>query len=114
MRTAIHKHVTSFGTLLSKLCHEFCHHLDRERFGFPHTPHTRGFYERTAALYHRARGTPPKLLFWRPQPGGTWVIDWAADESGRVNGLFCGPSGPEAQYSGRHSVYTGERMERWQ
>jgi hypothetical protein len=46
MRTAVQKHVTSFGTFLSTLCHEFCHHLDRERLGFPHTPHTRGFYER--------------------------------------------------------------------
>jgi len=28
MRTAIRKDVTSFGTFLSTLCHEFCHHLD--------------------------------------------------------------------------------------
>jgi hypothetical protein len=27
MRTAIRKQVTSFGTFLSTLCHEFCHHL---------------------------------------------------------------------------------------
>jgi hypothetical protein len=25
---------------------------------------TRGFYECTAVLYHHARGTPPKRLFW--------------------------------------------------
>jgi hypothetical protein len=43
MRTAVQKHVTSFGTFFSTLCHEFCHHLDREWLGFPHTPHTRGF-----------------------------------------------------------------------
>jgi hypothetical protein len=33
-RTAVQKRVTSFGTFLSTLCHEFCHHLDCERFGF--------------------------------------------------------------------------------
>ena len=37
--------------------------------------HTRGFYERTAALY-LARGTPPKRLFWVALPGGRWRIDW--------------------------------------
>lgn len=82
MRTAVQKHVTSFGTFLSTLCHEFCHHLDRERLGFPQTPHTRGFYERTAALYHHARGTPPKRLFWRAVPGGTWIIDWRRTNRG--------------------------------
>jgi hypothetical protein len=29
MRTAIRKDITSFGTFLSTLCHEFCHHLGR-------------------------------------------------------------------------------------
>ncbi len=33
-------------------------------------------YERTAALYHHARGTPPKRLFWAAVPGGRWRIDW--------------------------------------
>ena len=56
-RTAVKKEITSFGTFLSTLCHEFCHHLDFQRFGFPHSWHTRGFYERTAALYHDVRGT---------------------------------------------------------
>jgi hypothetical protein len=28
MRTAIRKEITSYGTFLSTLCHEFCHHLD--------------------------------------------------------------------------------------
>jgi len=31
MRTAIQKRVTSFGTFFATLCHEFWHHLDRER-----------------------------------------------------------------------------------
>ena len=34
MRTAIRKDITSFGTFLSTLCHEFCHHLDFLKFGF--------------------------------------------------------------------------------
>ena len=77
MRTAVRKQVTSFGTFLSTLCHEFCHHLDCERLGFRDTPHTRGFYERVAVLYHHARGTPPKRLFWVPLRGGRWRVDWS-------------------------------------
>jgi hypothetical protein len=76
MRTAIRKDITSFGTFLSTLCHEFCHHLDFQLFRFADSWHTRGFYERTAALYHHARGTPYKRLFWAPVPGGRWRIDW--------------------------------------
>jgi len=70
MRTAVRKEVTSF------LCHEFCHHLDFQRFGFPNSWHTRGFYERAAAIYHCARETTPKRLFWVPIAGGRWRIDW--------------------------------------
>ena len=76
MRMAVRKEVTSFGTFLSTLCHEFCHHLDYQKFGFPDSWHTRGFYERAAVLYHCARGTPPKRLFWVPVAGGRWRIDW--------------------------------------
>lgn len=76
MRTAVKKEITSFGTFLSTLCHEFCHHLDCRKFGFAGSPHTRGFYERTAMLYHHARGTPVKKLFWMEVPGGRWRIDW--------------------------------------
>ena len=35
MRTAVRKEITSFGTFLSTLCHEFCHHLDFQLFRFP-------------------------------------------------------------------------------
>ncbi len=83
MRTAVQKRVTSFGTFLSTLCHEYCHHLDRELFGFPDTPHTRGFYERAAALYHHARSTPVKPLFWVPLGNGRWRIDWRRTNRGR-------------------------------
>jgi hypothetical protein len=75
-RTAVRKQVTSFGTFLSTLCHEFCHHLDCQKFGFARSPHTRGFYARAALLYHHARGTPVKKLFWIEMPGGRWRIDW--------------------------------------
>ncbi len=82
MRTAVRKEITSFGTFLSTLCHEFCHHLDFQRFGFPDSWNTRGFYERTAALYHYARRTPPKRLFWVPVAGGRWRIDWPRTNRG--------------------------------
>jgi hypothetical protein len=82
MRTAIRKQVTSFGTFLSTLCHEFCHHLDCQRFGWRESWHTRGFYERTAALYHHARGTPLKRLFWARAPGERWRIDWPRTNRG--------------------------------
>ena len=82
MRTAVRKQVTSYGTFLSTLCHEFCHHLDFESYRFGDSPHTRGFYERTAALYHHMRGTPPKRLFWRKAYGGRWQIDWARTNRG--------------------------------
>ena len=82
MRTAVRKEITSFGTFVSTLCHEFCHHLDFQRFGFPDSWHTRGFYERTAALYHHARGTPQKRLFWVAVPGGRWRIDWPRTNRG--------------------------------
>jgi len=77
MRTAVQKRVTSFGTFLSTLCHEFCHHLDIHGLGFPNTFHSRGFYERTAVLYHCCRNTPLRRLVWRSLPRGRWRIDWA-------------------------------------
>jgi len=76
MRTAVRKEITSFGTFLSTLCHEFCHHLDYKKFGFVDSWHTRGFYERAAVLYHHARATPPKRLIWIALSKGRWRIDW--------------------------------------
>ena len=75
-RTAVRKEITSFGTFLSTLCHEFCHHLDFHRFGFRDSWHTRGFYERAGALYHYSKGTSAKELFWLPVTGRRWRIDW--------------------------------------
>lgn len=82
MRTAVRKEITSFGTFLSTLCHEFCHHLDFQRFKFADSWHTRGFYERSAALYHYARDTQPKRLFWVPVARGRWRVDWPRTNRG--------------------------------
>jgi hypothetical protein len=82
MRTARKKEITSFGTFLSTLCHEFCHHLDYHLFKFSDSWHTRGFYERTAVLYHHARETPYKRLFWAPVAGGRFRIDWQRTKRG--------------------------------
>jgi hypothetical protein len=76
-RTAVRKQMTSFGTFFSTLCHEFCHHLDCCSLGFRSSPHTRGFYERTAILYHHARGTPRKQLVRIRAPRERWRIDWS-------------------------------------
>ena len=84
MRTAIKKNVTSFGTFLSTLLHEYCHHLDFHLFHFPDSWHTRGFYERAAALYHHARGTPRKKLFWIPVSRERWRIDWPRTNRGQI------------------------------
>src|SRR5262249_46774027 len=67
MRTAVQKKVTSFGALLNTLCHELCHHLDVVKLGFPNTPHTRGFFERNALLYHHIKNTPRRPLVWIKQ-----------------------------------------------
>jgi hypothetical protein len=84
MRTAVRRQITSFGTFFSTLCHEFCHHLDCRRLGFRGSPHTRGFYQRTAVLYHHARGTPVKKLVWVKMPRGRWRIDWRRMKSESV------------------------------
>ena len=87
MRTAVRKEITSFGTFLSTLCHELCHHLDFQKFGFCDSWHTRGFYERAAVLYHYARGTPQKRLFWVPVSGARWRIDWPRTNRGMIRPL---------------------------
>jgi hypothetical protein len=76
MRTAVRKQITSFGTFFSTLCHEFCHHLDCHKFAYRGSPHTRGFYQRAAELYHHGCGTPVKKLVWVKMPRGRWRIDW--------------------------------------
>lgn len=82
MRTAIKKDITSYGTFLSTLCHEFCHHLDFHLFKFSDSWHTRGFYARSAVLYHHAKGTPYKKLFWAAAGKERWRIDWPRTNRG--------------------------------
>ncbi len=77
MRTAVQKKATSYGTFLSTLCHEFCHHLDVVSLELPNTFHTRGFYERTALLYHHLQNTPVRPIVWQQQKNGTYLVDWA-------------------------------------
>jgi hypothetical protein len=79
MRTAIRGKVTSYRGMLNTLLHEFAHHLDVHLFGWPDTPHTRGFYWRVGALYHLALATPAdkrKPLVWI-KTGARWRIDWS-------------------------------------
>jgi hypothetical protein len=79
MRTAMLGKVTSYRGMLNTLLHVFAHHLDVQLFGWPDTPHTRGFYWRVDALYHLALGTPPekrKPLVWI-KTGTRWRIDWS-------------------------------------
>ena len=76
MRTAVLEKMTSYGTLLSTLCHEICHDLDVVHFVMPKTYHTVGIYERAGMLYHHARGTPVRTLVWDKQPNGTYRINW--------------------------------------
>ena len=83
MRTAVRKQVTSYGTFFSTLVHEFCHHLDIEKMGFSDSPHTRGFYQRVAVLYHHARQNSLKKIVWASVPGGSWRVDWARMNRGR-------------------------------
>ena len=85
MRTAVLGKVTSYRGLLHTLLHELCHHLDRERFGFLETPHTRGFHSRVDDLYHLALATPPERrrpLVWI-RMGSAWRIDWSKLRSSR-------------------------------
>lgn len=77
MRTAVQKKTTSFGTFFSTLCHEFIHHLDMVSLELPNTYHTRGFFERTAHLYHHLQGTPVRNIVWVKQTNGTYRVDWA-------------------------------------
>ena len=82
MRTAVLGKMTSYGTFLSTLCHELCHHLDVVHFDFDNTYHTRGFYERAGLLYSHARGVPNRVLVWTRQKNGVLRINWPATMKG--------------------------------
>lgn len=78
MRTAVQKKTSSYGTFLSTLVHEFCHHMDVVALDMPNTFHTRGFYERVAELYHYIQNTPVKKIVWMKYSDGTYVVNWAS------------------------------------
>lgn len=86
MRTAILQKPSAFGTLLSTLCHELCHHLDFVHLDLPNTFHTRGFYERAGVLYHHIRDTPIRQLVWTRLADGTYSINWPATMRGTKPG----------------------------
>ena len=56
--------------------------FDSKKFGFVDSWHTRRFYEIAAVLYHYARSTPLKQLFWVPMAEGRWPIDWQRTNRG--------------------------------
>lgn len=82
MRTAVLKKPSAFGTLLSTLCHELCHHLDVVHLELPNTYHTRGFYERAGLLYHHVRNTPVRQIVWSRLGDGRFYINWPATMRG--------------------------------
>lgn len=82
MRTAILQKTSAYGTLLSTLCHELCHHLDCTYLNLPNTFHTRGFYARAGILYHHIRNTPIRELVWTKHSNGTYSINWPATMRG--------------------------------
>jgi hypothetical protein len=83
MRTAVLQKPSAFGTLLSTLCHELCHHLDVVHLDLPNTYHTRGFYERAGVLYHHIRDTAIRQLVWTGHSNGTFSINWPATMRGK-------------------------------
>lgn len=60
MRTAQLQKVVAPRTFLRTLVHEFCHHLDYERFKLEETFHTEGFYKRESHLLNQLAGPPAK------------------------------------------------------
>jgi hypothetical protein len=82
MRTAVLQKPSAFGTLLSTLSHELCHHLDVVALDLPNTYHTRGFYERAGLLYHHLKDTPIRALVWTELAGGRYSINWPATMRG--------------------------------
>lgn len=59
MRTARRRQVVAFRTFFRTLLHEFCHHLDYERYKLHDSFHTEGFYKRESSLLKQL--LPPGL-----------------------------------------------------
>lgn len=82
MKTPLQKKPTSYGVLLSTLCHEFLHHLDMVSLNLPNTFHTRGFYDRVGLLYHHIQNTPIRPIVWTQHADGSHSIDWGRTMKG--------------------------------
>lgn len=80
MRTAVRKQVTSFGTFLSTLCHEFCHHLDYQQFKNGDSWHTRGFYERHRSPLSPCARNAGEAIILEQSTGRALADSLAADE----------------------------------
>jgi hypothetical protein len=87
-KTPMMKKWTSSRTILSTLCHEFMHHLDVVRLGFPRSYHTTGFFERTHRLYLGVTGQTYYPLAWQAERDGSRSIDWP--ETNRRRASFAG------------------------
>jgi hypothetical protein len=59
MRTARRRQIVAFRTFFRTLLHEFCHHLDYERYKLHDSFHTEGFYKRESSLLKQL--LPPGL-----------------------------------------------------
>ena len=68
-RTAIHRRLVAFRTLMYTLVHEYCHHLDYEYLELPRSFHTKGFFDRQHLLYRRIMRE-------------SWPGDWARAGNG--------------------------------
>jgi hypothetical protein len=60
MRTAHHRRVVAWRTLLRTLLHELCHHLDYHHFHLPDSFHTEGFFKRESSLFHQLIRPPSR------------------------------------------------------
>jgi hypothetical protein len=82
MRTAVRKEITSFGTFLSTLTHEFCHHLDFQLFHFPDS------WQPAASRSEPLPSTTmpaelPANRFWVRMGRERWRIDWQKTARGK-------------------------------
>jgi len=94
-RTPMIQKWTSSRTILSTLCHEFMHHLDVVRLGFPRSYHTTGFFERTHRLYLGVTGQTYYPLAWRaPERNGSRSIDWPETNRRRARVASLERNGP--------------------
>lgn len=95
-RTPMIRKWTTSRTILSTLCHEFMHHLDVVRLGFPKSYHTTGFFERSHRLYLGVMGQAYYPLAWRaPERNGSRSIDWP--ETNRRRAMAIGRSGRQRE-----------------